>query len=157
MNPSRKRRNPWPYAIITYFVIFASALAAWIAYAFRQNMDLVSKDYYQEEVLYQQQLDRVNRTRLLGDEVRVTHDASQRAILITVPAAHARQYVTGRVHLYRPSDAKLDRSVPLSVDSRGHQRIDAQELRAGLWKVRVEWTADGREYFFDQPVVVAGL
>jgi len=157
MNASAKSRSLWPYFIIAYFVIFGSALATWIIYAFHEDMDLVRNDYYQEEILYQQQLDRLNRTQPFRAEVRITHDKSLQAITITLPAAHTQHLVMGCIQLYRPSDAKLDRSVPLSVDSSGTQRIDAKRLRPGFWKVRVTWTAGGQEYFFDQPLVVAAM
>lgn len=152
-----RSRSPWPWAIVGWFVVFAGAMAAWIVYAVRQDMDLVRDDYYQEEVLYQQQLDRMNRTQPLRGEVRVSYDASRHAITVALPAMHARQKISGRIQLYRPSDAKLDVTVPLSVSADGTQRIDAKNLRAGLWKVRLQWTADGQEYFLDEPIVVAGI
>ena len=42
--PAKPALNLWPHAIIAWFVIFAAALAAWIAFAVRQNMDLVRAD-----------------------------------------------------------------------------------------------------------------
>jgi hypothetical protein len=43
------------------------------------------------------------------------------------------------------------------VNFDGIQEVDAQKLRAGLWKVRVFWNVDGQEYFFDQPIVVGAM
>src|ERR1043166_2848691 len=47
-----KGRNPWPTAIIGYFVVFISFLIGFVAFASRQKVDLVQKDYYAEEILF---------------------------------------------------------------------------------------------------------
>jgi len=157
MNPPHQPRNPWPCAIIAYFIIFASAMAAWITYAVRQNMDLVGQDYYEQEIRYQQQLNRMSRTQTVRGEVSVAYDPAQQAITVQLPAAHGRQHASGSIQFYRPSDARLDRTAQLSVNSDGTQRLDAKNLRPGLWKIRVRWSAAGQDYFFDQPVVVGGI
>ncbi len=41
----------------------------------------------------------------------------------------------------------MDSEVPLGLDSAGQQSINVRSLRAGLWKVRVQWKAAGQEYF----------
>jgi len=41
------------------------------------------------------------------------------------------------------------------LNAAGIQRLDAKELRDGLWKVRVNWNVGGKDYFVDQPVIVA--
>ena len=46
--------------------------------------------------------------------------------------------------------------MPLALNAEGMQRLDAKDLRDGLWKVRVKWTVQGQEYFLDQPVIVTG-
>jgi hypothetical protein len=48
----------------------------------------------------------------------------------------------------------LDREIKLELDAKGVQAIDASSLLPGLWKVRVSWTADQKDYFTDQKVVI---
>ncbi|MFA6546060.1 MAG: FixH family protein [Limisphaerales bacterium] len=146
-------RSAWPYAIIAWFIVFGSAMAVWIAVALRQNMDLVSADYYEHEIRYQQQIDRQARTQSLEAKARLTYDAGQQRLTIALPAGHASQ-ARGKVALYRPSDARLDRESKLSVNSAGEQMLDTKGLRPGLWKVRVHWTFGGEEYFYDQAVTI---
>jgi len=147
-------RNLWPHAIIAWFVIFAAAMAAWIAVAVRQRMDLVRSDYYEEEVRYQGQLDRLNRTAAIRSDVAINYDARKREVVLLLPAAHLTPRPTGRIHFYRPSNASLDFHVPLAVDAAGQQGIGTDALRGGLWKVRVQWLAAGHDYFFEQVIVV---
>lgn len=146
-------RNLWPHAIIAWFVIFAAALAAWVTMATRQRMDLVRSDYYEEEVRFQHQLDRLNRTAAIRSEVAIHHDATKREVMLQLPAGHLAPRASGQVAFYRPSDAALDFQVPLAVDAAGLQRIGTGGLRGGLWKVRVQWSAAGHDYFFEQVIV----
>jgi len=151
-NPTPSR-NLWPASIISFFVVAFIFMASFVLWAMQQREDLVSADYYEREVRYQQQLDSMNRSQALATRVVVTFDPAQQAIFITLPAARG---ATGRVHLYRPSDARLDRELPLALNGDGVQRLDAKALSGGLWKVRVKWNAHGKEYFLDQPVIVTG-
>lgn len=154
MNPPFSTRNPWPIAIVAYFAVFITGIVVFVAFAARNKLDLVRPDYYAEEIQFQRQLDRLNRTQSLARQVTIAYDAAQQTVAIALPPAHAGQPTSGRIHFYRPSDASLDRDVQLAVNEQGVQLVDARKLRPGLWKVRVQWTTSGQEYFFDQSVVV---
>lgn len=150
---TKTTRSPWPIAITTFFVIAIIFIVSFIAFAMRQREDLVSADYYEREVRYQSQLDTLNRSQHLAANTVVTFEAAQQNIVIALPAEQIKN-ATGTIHLYRPSDARLDRDLPLALNAAGTQRLDARQLADGLWKVRVKWTANGQEYFLDQPVIV---
>ncbi len=130
-------RSPWPYAIIGWFAIFGTAMAAWVVVAVRNDMDLVSADYYDREIRHQQQIDRQVRTLPVQSEVKVAYDAAQQRITVALPAAHAA-LARGKINFYRPSDAKLDREAKLSLNAVGTQDLDASLLRPGFWKSRVQ-------------------
>jgi len=157
MNPTKtesKSRNLWPYAIIGWFVIFITALATWAVVATRNNVDLVRQDYYEEELRFQQQIERVNRTAHLRHDITVMTDASSVTFKLPLDVTAAKP--TGEIQLYRPSDASLDKKLALDVNESGMQRIDASELKGGLWKLRVHWKVGEAEYYFDQSVVLMG-
>jgi nitrogen fixation protein FixH len=149
------RRSPWPYAIIGFFVVFVTFVAVFITWAVRQEMDLVGSDYYEREIRHQDQIDRLKRTIEFKGEADARYDAGSSRIIVRLPAAHAAA-AKGAIQLYRPSDAKLDREVPLALDAKGVQWIGTGRLRDGLWKIRVRWAANGEEYFFERPLVISG-
>ena len=41
MNLQTIRTNPWPYAIIGWFLLFGSGMAAWVVVAVRNDPELV--------------------------------------------------------------------------------------------------------------------
>jgi len=150
----KSERNLWPLGIILAFVIFMSGTATLIVLACLHRTDLVSADYYEQEIRYQGQMDRMEHAKQLNEKVSVTYDAGQKKITVSLPPEHARLAATGSIQLYRPSAAGLDQLMKLNLDSNGVQTINAAGLRAGLWKVKVLWTVGAQEYFIDEKVNV---
>ena len=154
MDREKERFNPWPAGIIAAFAVFIPATATLIVVATRNRMELVTHDYYEQEIRYQQQMDRVGRTRALGSKVTVTHDAAWHRLIIQLPSEHVGRQAVGRIYFYRPSDARQDRQMELDPDSRGEQAVDVGQFAPGLWKIRVLWTVGNEEYFSDDAVVL---
>ena len=147
-------RNLWPLGIIITFVLFFAGTVGLVVMACSQKVDLVSADYYEQELKFQGRIDRVERTRHAASQATVAYDAARQCITVSLPADQARHEVSGRIELYRPSAAGLDRAVKLEPDANGVQRLDAAGMAPGLWKVRVSWTVENQDYFLDQKVVV---
>ena len=147
-------RNLWPYAIIVFCALFVTGTIGLIVMACSQRVDLVSKDYYEQELRFQGQIDRTERTRREASQAAVAYDAADQHITVSLPPGQARGNVSGSIELYRPSAAGMDRAVKLELDANGIQRLDAAGLAPGLWKVRVTWTAEKQNYYLEQKVVV---
>lgn len=153
--PEKSEFNPWPYALSTFLGLFVACVVGFGIWAVRQQMDLVGADYYEQEVRYQQQIDRQARTLAMGEPVAIAYSRDANRISIALPAAHAQSNTSGQIRLYRPSDASLDRTVPLAVDATGRQELDASALLQGRWKIRVDWTAAGADYTAEENLDVA--
>ena len=154
MNWNTIRSNPWPYAIIGYFVIFISAMSAWVVVAVRNDMDLVRDDYYEHEIRYQQQLDSLNRTARRAEDVSVAYNYEAQRVEIKLPFS-AKEIPEGKIKFYRPSDATKDKVVNLALDTNGRQTVPTEALQGGFWRVQISWKTNGEDYYFEQPVVVS--
>jgi nitrogen fixation protein FixH len=150
-----KRLNPWPYAIIGYFVIFIAFIISFSTFAIRQQIDLVSPGYYEDEIRFQQQIETTKRTLALGGDVSIAHDAALGVIRIKLPADQLAKSPAGQVRLYRPSDAHLDRQFKFVATKAGVEPVKAEGLAPGLWKLRVRWQVDGQDYALESPIVIA--
>lgn len=142
------KRNFWPYAIVLYFIVFIGAIAAWIVFATHNDQELVRKDYYDQEILFQKEID--NRARAAALNVKISYDAIEQSVRIDLPS----QVSQGTVYFYRAAHAKLDREFPLVLND-GVQSIDVRNFERGLWKVRLHWLAEGVEFRHDQSLVFA--
>ncbi len=157
MNQSKPAWNPWPWAIIAYFVVFISAVVGYTSFAMRQKMDLVRADYYEEELRFQQRIDSTARTRQIGSTVTVSYDAPSGQLLIGIPTATADAIKgTGKVELYRPSDARLDRHLEFSLQNLATQKVTARDLLPGLWRVRLTWGPETARFLHEETLVIPG-
>jgi hypothetical protein len=150
----KPNRSFWPLGIVIFFILFASAMAVVVAIAAAHRDSLVSENYYEQELHYQNRIDSAVRTKNSG--ATVVLDAAGTSLLVSIPPAMAVQKISGGIELYRPSAPELDRQFPLQPQTDGVQKVDVSQLASGLWVARVKWNAGGQEYFLEQKITVAG-
>lgn len=147
-------RNLWPISIVAFFTVAIAGCVSFVIFCSLHPTDLVSADYYEQEVRYQTQLDKIQRTQYLAGQASVAFNPGQKLITIQLPTEHLNSLTDGTVHLYRPSASRLDQQLILKPDATGAHTIDASQLAPGLWKVRVAWAAGGQGYFLDQKLEI---
>lgn len=147
-------RNLWPFGIIAAFVLFIAGTAGLIVLASFHRPELVTADYYEQELRYQQTYDSRARTAALGAEAAVTLDEAARRLRVTLPPRHAALRPAGAIHLYRPAAAHADRHVALTLDAEGRQELDVRDLAPGLWRVRVEWIVANETFSLERQLVL---
>jgi len=143
-------RTLWPYAIIAVFVLFMSYIGFMVSKAMHTSVDLISPDYYQQELAYQKRMESVARTAALPVAVAITHEAAVSQLHLQLPPSFAGKHIEGQIHFFRPSDLKLDFTLPLQPSSDLAQCISTQKMASGFWRVRVDFTADGQAYFVEK-------
>ncbi|GAA4054742.1 hypothetical protein GCM10022409_47290 [Hymenobacter glaciei] len=151
---SPPKRSVWPYAIIAVFVLFAAYIGSMVYQAMQTDVNLVSADYYQQELAHQQRMDAVARTAALPAPVQVRHEPASHRLTLELPAALAGQAVQGQVHFFRPSDKALDFTLPLQPAANRRQVINTSKMAPGLWRVQLDFTAGGQAYFLEQDLTL---
>lgn len=150
MTPT-KPRTIWPYAIIAVFVLFAGYIGFMVQQAMRTTVDLVSPDYYQQELAYQQRMESVARTAALPAPVELKYDPSAQRLTLQLPPDLARQSITGKLHFFRPSNQLLDFALPLQA---GPQAFSTAKMQPGYWRARLDFTADHQAYFIEKELTI---
>lgn len=147
-------RNLWPAGLIAAFALFIGGTVALIAIAASQRSDLVTPDYYEQELRYQTRLDALNRTAPFAGHISVETDARSEQLRLRLPRELTGPDTAGRIELYRPSAARLDCAMPLAPNADGTQIVNVAALEPGLWKVRLLWRTGGQDYFAERNVVL---
>jgi hypothetical protein len=140
-------RNLWPLGVFGALGIFLFGTIALIVVASAQKTDLVSRDYYEQELKYQARIESISRAQKLGDRAGIAFERADRTLAISLPPEHVRAGLQGRIEFYRPSSAGLDRQLPLAPNAGGVQSVNLTNLPRGLWEVRVTWTVQNQEYW----------
>lgn len=123
-----------------------------VVYMMNQDVNLVADDYYDQEIKYQEQIDRLERTKKLDKENIITFDGS--AVKIEMPSDLLYNRVEGEIYFYRPSNGTDDLKIPLTINSLGTQIVPVTALAKGLWTVKVNWTYSGKEYFNEKRIII---
>ena len=61
---------------------------------------------------------------------------------------------TGKIILFRPSDAKKDLSMPLLLDSSLQQGIPLEKLSRGSWRIQIRWQCEGKDYYYEEDITI---
>ncbi|HWQ91003.1 MAG TPA: FixH family protein [Clostridia bacterium] len=150
----KPRWNPWPVSIVCFFALAITGAVVFVIFCNANPSDLVTRDYYEQELQFQGQIDRAQRANQLPQSASMDYDSSRNVLTLAVPKPHALQGATGQIHFYRPSAAGMDQRVTLDLDPDGKQEVSLAKLSPGLWKVKVLWSAGGQEFFIDRKLVI---
>ena len=141
----------WPYAVVICMVLFMAYIASFVYKAMNRDVNLVSQNYYEQEINYQDPIEKVRRTQALGD-VMLKYNSEEKTILLQMPATYKELLLTGTITLFRPSNDKLDMQIPLQLGRDQSQLVDVSDLENGLWKVRVYFSAADETYFSEKTI-----
>jgi hypothetical protein len=140
--------NPWPVGLALFLICILAGVISFSVFAHGHAVDLVTADYYQEEIAFQQQIDRQQRTARLEERPQWSLDLESRTATLSFGASALPD--RGEMHLYRPSDSTLDLTVPVALDASASQRVDLDGLPPGLWIARLSWTSGGQDYYHEE-------
>ncbi len=145
-------KNRWPLGIVLVIALFLVVMLSVAGYLMTQDVNLVTEKYYEKELGYQARITAMERARALGPDVAIGTAAG--AVIVQYPRSMASMTGDGHVVLYRPSARSSDRSLPVVADSAARQVIPFAPLASGLWRIQVQWTMRGEEYYMEQPFMV---
>jgi hypothetical protein len=56
------------------------------------------------------------------------------------------------MHLFRPSDARLDQKIDFEITSQNENAFDLKTLKPGYWKLKLTWSENGVDYFHEEKI-----
>lgn len=134
------------------FAVFGGGMSYMVYRCMQTPVDLVSKDYYKEELAYQKVIDGTRRANELSAPVKL--DTVSGGVRLALPAEMKNKPVSGVVRFYCPADARRDRKMVLNMEADGSQTIPGQELLPGQYTVSVSWESGGIGYYSQQAFVI---
>ena len=141
----------WGKWIIVSFVLFAAFIATLVTVCVREDISLVSKDYYKEELAYQDQIDRVQNASVLMKKpvIKVVDKTT-----LQVDFDQFNKIENGELRLFRPSDAAMDKKFQLKASSISTQQFSIENLDKGMYRARMVWTMGGKEFFIEEIIFI---
>ena len=140
-------------AVVAFYVVFALSTVGFVAFAMTQDVELVSSDYYARGLQHDDHMQAVANADALGTALRIEVDREADVVRLQFPSAMAAK-VRGNATVYRPASARQDRTVPLAAAADGTMTLPTGDLAAGHWRLQVQWTADGRDFYAERDLIL---
>mgnify|MGYP005827698453 CR=1 FL=1 len=136
--------------IVVAFVFFALFIGTLVTVCVRQDVPLVSREYYKEELAYQDQIVRMENVNLLQKAPEVSATGNK----LTVRYEQFAAIDAATIKLVRPSDASLDQQFQVQPSELTTHSFTIDNPVPGLYRVQMTWTQEGKEYFVEEVVVL---
>lgn len=147
----KKIQYNWGVGITIFIVLFIIITVSFVIYSTTLNIDLVEDNYYENEINYQQQIEKINRSKKLEQKI-IVHTLDK-AVLIEYPNIFDFKEIKGKINFYRPSEKKLDFITKVEPDPNGKQIVQSSNFIKGLWRVKFDWSV-GDTSFYDEQILM---
>jgi hypothetical protein len=140
----------WGYRIVILFSGFAALMIFMVISAFKQNIDLVSEDYYAKEIKYQEQIGKLENANQIKDKISFIQSGN----LLTLSFKEAINIQSGEILFFRPSDQTKDFREVLILNGQQEQSFERKKFFPGYYKVQIEWLAEGKKYYVEKDIFI---
>lgn len=133
-------------SFITFIMFMVVTMVSDKAY----NHDLVTDNYYQKELKYQEDIDASKNLKKL--EYPLSVQKVTEGIEIVFPKDLAPDNIKGKIFLYRPSNKALDSEMNININQ--HSMLISNEvLVSGRWDIVVDFTYNNQKYYHKEQII----
>ncbi|MBS1773168.1 MAG: FixH family protein [Bacteroidetes bacterium] len=134
----------WGTRIALLYGSFVVLIVILVAGSMRQSFDLVTPDYYSQEIKYQQVIDADKNLSQLSSKAKM--DVTANDVVISFPAEFGGKTLNGTVQFYSPIKTAWDKKMNLAVTN-NTMTVPRQQLQPTTYTVKLSWVADGKNYY----------
>jgi nitrogen fixation protein FixH len=138
----------WGNGIAIFFSLFVVFMLFMVYKSTTVRHDLVSENYYADELEYQDVIDAKNN--FIESEADFEVKRTEIGLNLVVSDHVVKSFESGKIILQRPSDQRMDVEIAWSGES--NLSIPSGKLIGGKYKLIASWRADGEQYHFEESV-----
>jgi hypothetical protein len=142
----------WGHKLILVFLLFGGMMAFMVYRSIKTKYDLVSTEYYKDELSYQKIIDGSNEANRLKTKASVVQEGAN--IVIRMPDEMKNETVKGGSWFYCATDAKKDRKIELKMNKNAEQSLSTNLFIPGNYIVKLNWSSAGRQYYAEQNLII---
>ncbi len=141
----------WGKGIAIVLICFIGFIGTFVYIAFTKNADLVSEDYYENELSYDQTKMEKSNYIALNSEIKI--DKVEEGIVFQFPSEMG-ELKSGSIEFYRPDQKVYDRSFDIELAEGNSQSLDYNNFVEGYYDISVRWE-DGNDnaYIFESNIL----
>lgn len=135
----------WGNKLLITFIVFGAGMSLLVYKSVTAKFELVSKEYYKDELAYQQIIDGKKNAEGLSANVTVTQD--EKNIVLQLPEEMKGKNISGTVWFYSAADETKDRKFEIKTDAEGNQVFEKKIFFHINYRVKINWKADDKNYY----------
>jgi hypothetical protein len=148
----KKIKFNWGTGIAVSIAIFMIGSITEMLFFMNHDVDLVTDNYYEKTLVYQEQIEIQKRSADLSEEIKINYNDD--LINLTFPQSFYGEINYGEIFFYRPSDSKKDFKIPLRLNNEGIQAVSASKMLKGYWKIDISWNMKKQKYQIEKSLFI---
>ena len=156
MTEPTKSGGLWMWGLTASIVAFIAFFVGFAIWTFQDDVELMYDNYYEKDVVYEQQIRRIGRTEALSFKPTIKYRPEEQTLQLNYPLSMGHTPTDGTVLIFRPADLHEDRLFPLELVGDSIQTIRLPDMLPGLWRIKLSWTSGGQEYYMEKPLMIKG-
>lgn len=131
------------YGVFVAFTIFM------VYKAFGEKYELVTEDYYAQEIKYQETINSKQRADELDKNLLISVERNQLKVLFP----QQNEKIEGSITCFRPSDESKDFTVEFKT-TEDFYFIPLQKFSKGKYTLKLDWKVDETSFYKEQTVII---
>lgn len=141
----------WGNKLVLVFIAFGSFIGVLVYKSMHSSFDLVSKDYYKDELRYQEKIDAQNNAAQFA---KVAISQTNQYVTIQFPKEFADKAVTGEAHFYCSTNAANDKKIKLMLDTTATQILNINSFAKTNYQVKLSWVVNDTNYYTEKNLTI---
>ena len=143
----------WGTKIIVVFSVFVVLMMTLVYKSYQTKFELVSKDYYKEELEYQNVIDASKNSADLSVKLDIVQ--TERDFKLVIPDSLKTADIVGDEHFYCPYNSQNDMKFALKIKEDGTIIFDNSQLKGGRYILKLKCNLNGKSYFIEKDVNIS--
>lgn len=140
----------WGTGIAILYTGFVAMILVLVVMSTNQKIDLVTDNYYAEELRFQDKINKTERAKALSDPLK--WEVDDQGILIHYPKSFSEKNLSGKVNLYCPSDDSKDQVFQVA-STNSQQFIPSSKIQDGRYYLQIDWK-NGEDTYWNEDLIV---
>ncbi|MDP2088657.1 MAG: FixH family protein [Flavobacteriaceae bacterium] len=143
----------WGWGIVialAAFMIFIGSIVFQLIFNKKYDHQLVSENYYKDELLYQLEVNKIENAAQLAENVIVKNKDGKMDIIF--PENMNFSEISGMIYFQNVMDEKFDFEHKIELKNNIFE-VDSTQLKKGTWHIKVDWKYHDVSYLLKEKIV----
>ncbi len=142
----------WGIKITVLYTGFVILISSMVFISANNKSELVAKDYYEQELNYQQRIDDLANEKKL--KITIDYQIMDTCVALRFPGTEMAKDFKGEILFFRPSDSSKDLKLRLAFNADGEQLISKASLHKGIYKMCLYWKNNAINYYKETIITI---